>query len=267
MGRLMSMSNDIYTLYQGDLPLIVSVPHDGTRVPADIALRLTESAKRVPDTDWHVARLYDFARAMGASMIVPTHSRYVIDLNRGEDDVSLYPGQNTTGLCPLVQFSGEPVYQPGREPDDVEVRARIATYWRPYHDALSAEIERLRQQHGRVVVWEGHSIKGEELPFLFEGKLPDLNLGTANGASCLPATQSRLQRVLAGQSDYGFVTNGRFKGGHITRHYGRPDEGVEAIQMEISQRCYMDEDSFAWIEDRAAALQPLLRRLLEASLA
>lgn len=260
------MSDDIYTLHRGTLPLLVSVPHDGTRVPEDIASRLTPSARRVPDTDWHIARLYAFARDMGASMIVPMHSRYVIDLNRGEDDVSLYPGQNTTGLCPLVQFSGEPVYQSGSEPDEAEVRSRVGTYWRPYHDALRAEIERLRDQHGRVVLWEGHSIKGDALPFLFEGKLPDLNLGTANGASCSPVTQSRIEQVLAGQGTYGFVSNGRFKGGHITRHYGRPDDGVEAIQLETSQRCYMDEEIFEWDEAKAARLRPLLRALLDAAL-
>ena len=260
------MSDEIFTLHRGHLPLLVSVPHDGTRVPGGIASRLTASASRVPDTDWHIARLYDFVREMGASMIVPTHSRYVIDLNRGEDDVSLYPGQNTTGLCPMVQFTGEPVYQPGGEPDEAEVRARIETYWRPYHEALRGEIARLRGLHGRVVLWEGHSIKGDGLPFLFEGRLPDLNLGTALGASCTSATQARLARILEGQDAYDHVANGRFKGGYITRHYGRPADGVEAIQLETSQRCYMDEDSFAWDAGKAARLQSLLRKLLEAAL-
>ncbi len=260
------MIDDIFTLHRGTLPLLVSVPHDGTHVPDAIAARLTDGARQVPDTDWHIARLYDFARAMGASMIVPTHSRYVIDLNRGEDDVSLYPGQNTTGLCPLVRFSGEPVYQAGREPDEAEVRRRVDAYWRPYHDALRDEIARLHAEHGRVLLWEGHSIKGE-LPFLFDGCLPDLNLGTAVGTSCLSSTQARIEAMLGAQDDYGHVANGRFKGGHITRHYGRPEEGIEAIQLETSQRCYMDEDSFAWDAAKAARLQPLLRRLLQAALA
>ena len=156
--------------------------HRGTAVPDDIAARLTAQARRVPDTDWHVARLYALARELGASTIVPRFSRYVIDLNRSEDDVSLYPGQNTTGLCPIVRFSGDPVYLPGQEPTEDEVRARVERYWRPYHVALRAELERIRGVHGRVVLWEGHSIRGE-LPFLFEGRLPDLNLGTAAGAS------------------------------------------------------------------------------------
>lgn len=256
---------ETFTLHRGTAPLLVSVPHDGTEVPAAIAARLTPEARRVPDTDWHVARLYDFARELGASLLVPRYSRYVIDLNRGEDDVSLYPGQNTTGLCPVVRFSGDPVYLPGQEPSEDEVRARVDTYWRPYHAALRAELERLRAAHGRVVLWEGHSIRGE-VPFLFEGRLPDLNLGTANGASCSPALQARLEATLARQGDYGFVANGRFKGGHITRHYGEPGNGIDAVQLEISQRTYMDEDSFAWDQAPAGALQRLLRQLLDDAL-
>ena len=257
---------DVFTLHRGTAPLLVSLPHDGTLVPDDIAARLTPAARGVPDTDWHIARLYDFARGLGASMIVPTHSRYVVDLNRSEDDVSLYPGQNTTGLCPVVRFSGEPVYLEGQEPTPDEIAERVERYWRPYHDALRTELGRIRAGHGRAVLWEGHSIRGE-LPFLFEGRLPDLNLGTAGGASCSPAMQQRLEVVLAGQQDYDFVVNGRFKGGHITRRYGDPANGVEAVQLETSQRVYMDEDSFQYLPDKAKAAQAVTRRLLQAALA
>lgn len=256
---------DIFTLHRGTAPLLVSVPHDGTLVPDEIAARLTPEARQVPDTDWHIARLYAFARELGASMIVPTHSRYVVDLNRSEDDVSLYPGQNTTGLCPVVRFSEEPVYLEGQEPTPDEIAERVELYWRPYHQALRAELERLRGLHGRVVLWEGHSIRGE-LPFLFEGRLPDMNLGTAGGASCSPALQQRLESVLAGQDDYDFVVNGRFKGGHITRYYGDPANGIDAVQMETSQRAYMDERSFKYLPEKAEVAQDLLRRLLQATL-
>ena len=256
---------EIFTLHQGTAPLLVSVPHDGTFVPDEIAQRLTPAARRVPDTDWHIARLYAFARELGASMIVPTHSRYVVDLNRSEDDVSLYPGQNTTGLCPVVRFSGEPVYLQGREPTPEEIAERVERYWRPYHQALRMELDRLRAVHGRAVLWEGHSIRGE-LPFLFQGRLPDMNLGTAGGTSCSPALQQRLEAVLAGQEEFDSVVNGRFKGGHITRHYGDPASGIEAVQMETSQRAYMDEASFAYNEAKAARAQALIRRLLETTL-
>jgi N-formylglutamate deformylase len=255
----------ILTLYRGTAPLLVSVPHDGTAMPDDIAARLTPEARRVPDTDWHVARLYAFARELGASMIVPRHSRYVIDLNRSEDDVSLYPGQNTTGLCPVVRFSGDPVYLPGQAPSEDEIRARVDVYWRPYHAALREELDRLRAAHGRVLLWEGHSIRGE-LPFLFEGRLPDLNLGTAAGASCSPRLQARLEAALAAQRGYDSVVNGRFKGGYITRHYGDPARGIDAVQLEISQRIYMDEDSFAWDDAKAAQVQAAIRTLLDHAL-
>ena len=256
---------DVFTLHRGDAPLLLSLPHDGSLIPPALAQRMVPAARRAPDTDWHVSRLYAFARELGASILVPRHSRYVVDLNRPEDDVSLYPGQNTTGLCPIVQFSGEPVYLEGQGPDAAEVASRVDTYWRPYHQSLQSELARIHARHGRAVLWEGHSIRGV-VPFLFEGRLPDLNLGTAAGASCSPVLQSRLEAVLAAQDEYDWVANGRFKGGHITRHYGDPGNGVDAVQLEISQRNYMDETSFDWDEGKAARLQRVLRALLEAAL-
>jgi N-formylglutamate deformylase len=256
--------NDVFQLHRGTAPLLVSLPHDGSAIPAELAGRMHERARAAPDTDWHVARLYAFARELGASMLVPNYSRYVVDLNRPPDDVSLYPGQNTTGLCPIVQFSGEPVYLDAH-PSPEEIQHRVDAYWRPYHAALAGELHRLRDAHGRVVLWEGHSIRGE-CPFLFEGRLPDFNLGTAGGTSCSPLLQDRLVAILAKSGGYDFVTNGRFKGGYITRHYGEPANGIDAVQLEISQRIYMDEDSFEYDEAKAAGAQRVIRRLLETTL-
>ncbi len=257
---------DIFTLERGTAPLLVSLPHDGSHIPEPLRARMQPSAQAAPDTDWHVSRLYAFARALGASILRPHHSRYVVDLNRPPDDVSLYPGQNTTGLCPQVQFSGEPVYLPGQAPSPEDIAARVATYWQPYHDALREELARLRALHGRVLLWEGHSIRGE-LPFLFEGQLPDLNLGTVNGGSCALAMQMRLEAVLAAQSDYSYIVNGRFKGGYITRHYGNPAAGIDAVQLELAQRSYMDEASTAYLQGRAERLQRIvLQPLLEAAM-
>lgn len=256
----------ICTLHRGTAPLLVSVPHDGSAIPPTLAERMTPRARIAPDTDWHVARLYAVARDLGASILRPRYSRYVVDLNRPPDDTSLYPGQNTTGLCPAVQFTGEPVYLEGQAPDEAEMAGRVETYWRPYHAALQQELERLRQAHGRVVLWEGHTIKGSNLSFLFEGRLPDLNLGTSGGASCSPALQGRLEAVLGAQSEFDWVANGRFKGGYITRHYADPAHGIDAIQLEISQRIYMDEQSFDYDEARAGRAQAVIRNLLEAAL-
>lgn len=258
-------SEPVYRLHQGNAPLLISLPHDGSLIPDALAARMVDSARRAPDTDWHVSRLYALARAFGASILVPSYSRYVVDLNRPPDDTSLYPGQNTTGLCPAVQFSGEAVYLDGQAPTPEEVAERVELYWRPYHDTLVAELDRIRGEHGRAVLWEGHSIRGE-VPFLFEGRLPDLNLGTAAGKSCLPELQARLERILAAQSDYEWVANGRFKGGYITRHYGDPEIGVQAVQLEISQRNYMDEASFAYDESKAVRLQVVIEALLRATL-
>lgn len=248
-------------LHQGSVPLLVSLPHDGTGVPEDLGARLTPSARALPDTDWHVGRLYGFARGLGASVLQPHWSRYVVDLNRPPDDTSLYPGRNTTGLLPIRQFSGEPVYRDGEAPTGDEVAARVERYWRPYHEALSAELARLRARFGRVVLWEGHSIRSE-VPFLFDGRLPVFNLGTAAGASCSPALAHGLAAVLAAQADHDHVVDGRFQGGYITRHYGRPAAGIEAVQLELAQRAYMDEDTGAFLPERAGLVEPVLRALL-----
>jgi N-formylglutamate deformylase len=256
---------DLFTLHRGDAPLLVSLPHDGSHIPPALAARMEPASRTAPDTDWHVSRLYAFARELGASVLAATHSRYVVDLNRPPDDVSLYPGQNTTGLCPVTRFDGEPVYLPGQAPGEAEVQERVATYWQPYHQALAQELSRLRAHHGRVLLWEGHSIRSV-VPFLFEGRLPDLNVGTAAGASCPAAMQARIEAELSAQHDYTWVANGRFKGGYITRHHGRPADGVDAVQLELAQLNYMDEDGVAYDEARASRLQGLLRRLLQAAL-
>lgn len=258
---------DTFTLHRGRVPLLISLPHDGSFIPADIAARMQPAARRSPDTDWHVARLYEpLAEALGASVLKPLASRYVVDLNRPADGHALYPGQRETGLVPLVGFDGEPLYREGAVPDAAEVQRRMNDYWQPYHDALAQEIARLRAEHGRVVLWEGHSIRGR-VPMLFEGRLPDFNLGTADGASCDGALQARLVERLQAQSRYSVAVNGRFKGGYITRHYGRPDTGVQAVQLELVQLNYMDEASFAYEASKASQVQALIGELLRVCLA
>jgi len=203
-----------------------------------------------------------FASELGASVVVPRHSRYVIDLNRPSDNRPMYTGANNTELCPTRFFTGEPLYREGQTPDAAEVRQRVATYWQPYHDALRAELERLRDVYGHALLWDGHSIKSE-LPWLFDGKLPDLNLGTAGGQSCAPTLRAALAEQLQSQAAFTVAIDGRFKGGHITRHYGRPGEGIHAVQLEMCWSAYMRETPpFEWDETLAAGVQPLLRRLL-----
>lgn len=250
-----------YVLECGSAPLLVSLPHDGTFVPDAIAARLTAPARALPDTDWHVGRLYAIARALDASILRPYASRYVVDLNRSPEGAALYPGRRETGLVPMVTFADEPVWREGLAPDGAEVAARVEAWWRPYHAALAAELARLRRRHPRVVLWEGHSIRSR-VPMLFDGRLPDFNLGTAGGTSCDPALREALAHVLAGFEGRTHAVDGRFKGGWITRHYGRPREGVHAVQLELAQCTYMDEDSFAWDEDSAARAQREIGRLL-----
>jgi N-formylglutamate deformylase len=257
------MSDTVYTLQRGDTPLVVSVPHCGREIPTALRDRLVPRALNVEDTDWHLDRLYAFARdQLGASLLVPRYSRYVIDLNRPSDNTPMYPGANNTELCPTRFFTGEPLYRDGEAPGDAEVQQRVEAYWRPYHDALRDELARVRAAHGHVVLFEGHSIKSR-LPWLFEGRLPDLNLGTASGASCAPSLRDALAAVLDSQADFTQVVDGRFKGGHITRYYGDPANGVHAVQLEMCWHCYLDETRPQdWDAARAARVTPLLHALL-----
>ncbi len=253
-----------FRLIRGTLPLLVSIPHMGVMVPADIRTRMTTEGRRLPDTDWHLDRLYDFARQMGASILMSTYSRYVIDLNRSTDDATLYPGRVKTGLVPLQTFSGDDIYQADEEPDSIENVNRIGAYWYPYHDALKAELSRMKQDFGYALLYDAHSIKSE-VPRLFDGVLPDLNIGTVHGTSCDAGMESAIGAAAA-QGDYSVVQNGRFVGGYITRAYGQPNADIHAVQMEIACRNYMSGDSFAYDEEKASKLSSVLEGVMRAML-
>ncbi len=255
-----------FRLYRGTVPLLVSMPHIGTHIPDELTDAYTPRALAVEDTDWHLDLLYDFLPRLGASVLTPTVSRYVIDLNRPPDDAPMYPGAANTELCPTRFFSGDPLYRDGGAPDPAERERRRDAYWRPYHAALADELARLRSVHGHVLLWDAHSIRSE-IAWLFEGRLPDLNIGTANEASADPRIADAVVRACASARGVSRVLNGRFKGGYITRWYGRPAEGVHAVQLEMCQALYMDEaPPFAWNAARAASIQPLLQAMVAAGL-
>ncbi len=243
---------------------MVSVPHAGTYVPEEIRQRLTPIGQRLVDTDWHVDKLYEFTKALGVTLLVATHARTVVDLNRGTDGARLYPGQAETGICPTEAFGGEPLYA-GEAPDATEIVDRVRRTWQPYHDTLRGELARVKSLHGRACLLDAHSIR-QSVPRLFAGKLPDLNFGTNGGRS---ADSGLVARALAATEGRGFsqVLDGRFRGGYITRHYGDPDNQVDAIQLELAQTTYMDEDApETYDPDRAAPLIGTLTRLVEALL-
>lgn len=259
--------SDWLSVHRGSAPLIVSIPHAGTGL-ADLGPRLVSEWRARKDADWWLAELYDFAAGLGATIVRTGISRTVIDVNRDPSGASLYPGQATTGLCPTETFDDEPLYRPDAAPDDDEIAARRERWFAPYHAALGAEIERLRGHHRHVVLYDAHSIRSR-VPRLFDGALPHLNIGTNLGASCDPALREAIAAACA-QSPFSSVVDGRFRGGWITRHYGRPTEGVHAIQMEIACRAYLDEperfDAPHWPApydpDRAAPLRAVLTDLL-----
>lgn len=254
-----------FTLTRGRVPLLISFPHSGTGLPDGLSERLTPEAQTLPDTDWLVPDLYDMAASLGAWTLEAHFSRYVVDLNRDPDGQSLYPGQSTTGMCPVDTFAEEPIYRDA-PPGDAEVAERRARYFDPYHRALERTLPAMVEMYGAVALWDAHSIRSE-VPRFFEGTLPALNLGTARGESCSVTARTAAADALA-ESSYTLAVDGRFVGGYITRHYGRPGDGVHALQMEIAQSAYMfetGEPRFKPIERRALAAT--LKRTLQAVLA
>ncbi len=261
------LSFPTHTLVPGTSPLVISVPHAGTGLPPELASQLTPLALTVPDTDWHVGELYGFAAALGTTVIVARQSRYLIDLNRPPDDAALYTAAPQTGLCPALSFAGEPLYLDGRAAVPAAEAARRRTlYWQPYHAELRAQLNAARAKHGYALLLDAHSIRSV-VPRLFEGRLPDINIGTNDGRSCSPRLTEALRARLEAMPRWSHVVDGRFKGGHITRHYGQPAQGVHALQIELAQCSYMDEAEGAYHAARAAPLQELLQALLKALLA
>jgi N-formylglutamate deformylase len=252
----------LFEYVPGDLPLLISFPHSGTHVPPELAARMRLEVLDLPDTDWFVPELYGFFREMGASIIRATHTRYVVDLNRPPDGTPLYPGQRETTVCPTETFGGDALYLDGANPTAAEIADRLARYWQPYHDKLTAVTRDLAQHHGHCVLWDSHSILSR-VPGLFDGRLPDLNVGTADGRSCSPALLDRIVASLSAQNQFSFVVDGRFKGGYITRHYGKPAARIHAVQLEIAQCAYLVEARTPIFDPvRAQPLSSLLRDLL-----
>ncbi|WP_439886556.1 N-formylglutamate deformylase [Pseudomonas sp. MBLB4123] len=257
--------DEVLSFSRGRVPLLISMPHAGTRLTPAVEAGLVDAARSLPDTDWHIPRLYDFAAELGAGTLAAHYSRYVVDLNRPADDAPLYSSA-TTGLYPEILFDGTPLFAPGQTPTAAERATYLAAIWTPYHQCLAAELARLKAEFGYALLFDAHSIRSR-VPLLFEGRLPDLNLGSNGGASCAADLAERLRAVCAGAEGYSHALDGRFKGGHITRHYGQPQQHIHAVQLELAQCNYMDEQApFAYRDERAEPTRAVLRRLLQAML-
>ena len=250
-----------YRFKKGNSPLLISIPHDGKKIPSDIEARLTDKAKAIPDPDWPTERLYEFVNNRDVSMLIADYSRYVIDLNRNPEGDVLYPNQFNTGLCPTVNFEGEHLYSEGKKLSKKEIAQRVEKYWKPYHDKIQEELQRLKKEHGYAILFDAHSIKSQ-VPKLFDGNLPDLNIGTADGKTLPKDLEEKIENILSQQVEFTYVMNGRFKGGFITRNYGDADDYTYSVQLEIAQKTYMDEESFDYDEAKAQNLQVVLMELI-----
>ena len=256
-------------IHRGEAPLLIAMPHTGTEIPPEVESRMISPWLARKDADWYVDLLYAMAFDLGVTMVRTAISRTVIDVNRDPSGASLYPGQATTGLCPLTSFDGEPLYQPDAEPDKAEIARRRDSYFDPYHAAIGAELDRLQKLHGKVVLYDAHSIRSR-IPRLFDGVLPQFNIGNNRGATCDPALTEAVESACSA-SPFSMVTNGRFVGGWTTRHYGKPESGIHAIQMELAQRGYLDEPPLcdegnwppAYHPERAARLIAVLKTVIQ----
>lgn len=253
--------DNLYEFHPGQLPLVISFPHSGDWIPEDLRSRMTSEGQASPDTDWFLPQLYRIQDLNDISTIIARPSRYVVDLNRPPDDQSLYPGKLTTGLCPETTFAGQPIYLDERPLAGEEIRQRTDLYWQPYHQKLQQELERLVKIHGKVVLLDAHSI-ASRVPRLFEGNLPDFNMGTQHGATCQPSMSARVSQFCEELSRYSYVDNGRFIGGYITRHYGR-QSAVNSVQLELSQATYMDESEMSWLAEEADLVAREIHRLIK----
>ncbi|HYE51957.1 MAG TPA: N-formylglutamate amidohydrolase [Azospirillaceae bacterium] len=258
---------ELYRFQRGETPVLLSIPHGGTLLPPEVAARLTDGALRLPDTDWHLDRLYNFAPALGCGFLAATQSRYLVDLNRdpdGRPQGDAGTGFEGTGVVPLASFDGTPIYRPGAEPDGEEMRRRVEAYWRPYHRRLSEELADLRARFGVAVLLEAHSVR-RSVPRLFDGRLPDFSLATDDGRACAPELARRLTNVLRGAEPHTVELNGRIRGGFIARTHAAPGSGIHALQLEISRGVYMDEDDpFRFRNDQVLSVLPTLERFVSA---
>ncbi|PRD42534.1 N-formylglutamate deformylase [Phyllobacterium phragmitis] len=253
----------MFEVRQGNSPVILGLPHTGTEVPPDIWERLNANGRLLADTDWHIHKLYD-GLLPEVTTVRATFHRYVIDANRDPAGISLYPGQNTTGLIPETDFDNAPIWLQGRAPDEADTSTRLAVFHAPYHAALAAEIDRVKAIHGIAILYDCHSIRSH-IPFLFEGKLPDFNIGTDNGKTCAPEIEAAASDIVKAAEGYTSILNGRFKGGWTTRHYGKPETGVHAIQMELAQSTHLTSETppFAYDEAKAEKLRVHLKTILQ----
>ncbi|WP_120498479.1 N-formylglutamate deformylase [Kiloniella sp. EL199] len=250
------------TVTRGNGPIVLGMPHTGTWLPEKILSKLNANGKKLADTDWHIDRLYTDLLS-DVTIVKANFHRYVIDANRAPSGISLYPGQNTTGLCPVTDFDNQPIYKDGCEPDEAEIESRRQNFHAAYHAALQNELQRIRDIYGTAILYDCHSIRST-IPFLFDGLLPEFNIGTNNGETCDSVIEKSVWDICNSASGYSTVLNARFKGGWTTRHYGQPQNNIHAIQMELAQRTHLREENspYDYDKEKAEALRPYLKDIL-----
>lgn len=260
-------TNQSFSFRAGKLPVLVSFPHSSTNIPENLQPNYSEAGAQTPDTDWDLPKLYQIESSENpfadVSLIHANFSRFVIDANRPTDGTNLYPGKPTPELCPTTCFDGSPVYRSGQEPDQKEIAERIEKFWQPYHDKIRQELQRMKSEFGVAVLFDAHSILSK-VPRLFDGVLPNFNMGTAAGQAASSSLEQEIKEVLVGEEKYSSVFNGRFIGGFITRNFGDPDKNIHAVQLELTQSSYMNETTGEFSAEKANRVRPVIFKMIQA---
>lgn len=244
------------------VPILLSVPHCGTQFPDELKGDfMPELAKAPDDTDWFVDELYNFASTYGIDIVSAKYSRWVVDLNRDPKSKPLYnDGRIITGLCTTTDFHGNSIYKQN-EPDENEIRRRVDLYYTPYHNKIQEMLDALKKEFGKVLLWDAHSIR-QFVPTIRKEKFPDLILGSSDETS---AHAGLIQAALdgLGTGTYELSHNHPFKGGQITRSFGRPSENQHALQLEMNKILYMDDKELQFAPDRANNVRKVLKTTFE----
>lgn len=246
------------------VPILISSPHSGTAFPEDIKGHYREEMIEAPeDTDWYIDKLYDFAPDLGITMVCANYSRWVIDLNRDPESNPLYTdGRVTTDLCPTMTFMEEPIYHDDDLPNRKEIDRRLENYYWPYYKKVQELLDGLKNEFGKVLLWDAHSIK-QYVPTIREEVFPDLILGDNNEKTASGQLINTSLDVLS-DSKLKVNHNDPFRGGHITRYFGKPAKNQHALQLEMTKINYMDNKERAYDEERAGIIRSLLKKNFEA---
>ncbi|GAA4113631.1 N-formylglutamate deformylase [Aquimarina addita] len=246
------------------VPILISIPHAGTQFPVEIKHYYKKKMRNhLDDTDWYVHKLYEFAPSLGITIIKANLSRWVIDLNRDPKSIPLYTDNRLiTAITPITDFYGNNIYtSSSSEPDPIEIQRRLDLYYWPYYRQIETLIADLKKKFGKVLLWDAHSIR-HLVSTIQKKPFPDMILGNNDQKTAHPQLILTALEKLRSKK-FEVAHNTPFKGGHITRYFGKPAQNVHALQLEMNKILYMDDNEITYNTKRASEVQEVLQDTLQ----